>query len=238
MKIIYTIFKKEFKTYFNSPIAYVFIVIYLVLTTWLFFRGFFLMNQASIRNYFTFLPWIFLFLIPSISMRMWAEEKKQGTLELLMTLPVTDLQAVLGKFFASFIFLCLTVLLSFPLPLTVAYLGDLDIGPIIGGYLGAFLMGAAYLAIGLFVSSLNENQIVAFILGIALTFLLFIIGEPIVLFALPESLIPLFKFVGLGTHFESIGRGVIDSRDVLYYLSIIFIFLLLNIRSLESRKWK
>ncbi len=238
MKNTLAIFQKELKSYFNSPIAYVFITAFLISSNWLLFRGFFLMNQASLRSLFSLLPWIFLILGPAITMRAWAEEKKLGTMELLMTLPIKDYEAVLGKFLASFVFLAIAVLLTLSLPITVAVLGDPDVGPLIGGYLGAFLLGGAYLAIGLFISSLTENQIIAFILSIVSCFALLIIGYDIVLFALPDFLVPIFAFLGLGRHFESIGRGVIDSRDVIYYLSVITFFLFLNVRSVESRKWK
>jgi len=238
MKTILTIFWKEFRGYFNSPIAYIFIISFLVFTSWLFFKGFFLMNQSSLRSFFSILPWVFLFLAPAVTMRSWAEEKKLGTIELLMTLPVKDYEVVLGKFLASFIFLIVTLLCSIPLPLTVMLVGNPDIGPIWGGYLGAFLMGGAYLAIGCFASSLTENQIVAFIIAIFLSFALLIIGENLVIMNLPGALVPVFTFLGLGAHFESIGRGVIDSRDIIYYISIIGFFLFLNGLSVESRKWK
>ena len=238
MKTILTIFWKEFRGYFNSPIAYIFIISFLVFTNWLFFKGFFLMNQSSLRSFFSILPWVFLFLAPAVTMRSWAEEKKLGTIELLMTLPVKDYEVVLGKFLASFIFLIVTLLCSIPLPLTVMLVGNPDVGPIWGGYLGAFLMGGAYLAIGCFASSLTENQIVAFIIAIFLSFALLIIGENLVIMNLPSALVPVFTFLGLGAHFESIGRGVIDSRDIIYYISIIGFFLFLNGLSVESRKWK
>ena len=238
MKTILTIFWKEFRGYFNSPIAYIFIISFLVFTNWLFFKGFFLMNQSSLRSFFSILPWVFLFLAPAVTMRSWAEEKKLGTIELLMTLPVKDYEVVLGKFLAGFIFLIVTLLCTFPLPLTVMAVGNPDIGPIWGGYAGAFLMGGAYLAIGCFASSLTENQIVAFIIAIFLSFALLIIGENLVIMNLPAALVPVFTFLGLGAHFESIGRGVIDSRDIIYYISIIGFFLFLNGLSVESRKWK
>jgi ABC-2 type transport system permease protein len=237
MQNIWTLFKKEFRSYFNSPIAYIFITVFLTVMGWLVMTGFFIENQASMRSFFGLLPWAFLFFVPAATMRLWAEEKKLGTTELLMTLPVRDHEVVLGKFLASFCFVSLAVALSFSLPVTVAALGDPDPGPIIGGYLGAFLMGGAYLAIGLFVSGLTENQIVAFILGFVLCFLMFIVGAEFVLFNLPHWLVPIFKYVGLGSHFDSIGRGILDSRDIIYYLSVIGFFLWMNIRWIESRRW-
>jgi ABC-2 type transport system permease protein len=238
MQNILAIFKREFKSYFISPIAYVFITVYLVVTNFLFFQGFFIINQADMRSYFALLPWVFLFFIPAITMRSWAEEKKVKTLELLLTWPVSDVQVVLGKFFAAFSFLTIAILLSVTIPFTIALLGNPDSGPIIGGYLGALLMGAAYLSIGLWVSSHTENQIVAFILGVVATFALFIIGNPFFTMAVPSGLAPIFNYLGLGTHFESIQRGVIDSRDIIYYISVIGFFLFLNVQSLSSRKWE
>lgn len=232
------IFRRELKSYFNSPVAYIVILAFLGVTHWLFFRTFFLDNQSTLRPFFSLLPWIFLFLGPAITMRTWAEEKKLGTIEVLMTFPVREREAVLGKFLAAFLFLVITLGLTISLPLTVMFIGYPDPGPILGGYLGACLLGGTYLAIGLFASNLTENQIVAFILAIVLGFALLVIGEDFVMFSLPPALVPACAYLGLGTHFESIGRGVIDSRDIIYYLSIIGFFLFLNQLSLESRKWR
>lgn len=238
MKNIVNIFWKEFRSYFSSPIAYIFIISFLGVTNWLFFRTFFLMNQSSLRPFFSLLPWVFLFLAPAITMRSWAEEKKLGTIEILMTLPTKEYEVVIAKFLSTFVFLIVTLFLTFPLPLTVMVLGNPDPGPIWGGYVGAFLLGGAYLAIGLFSSSLTENQIVAFIVSIMLCFALLIVGENFVLINAPSVLVPVFSYLGLGAHFQSMGRGVIDSRDIMYYLSVIGFFLFLNQISIESRKWK
>ena len=238
MSSILTIFKKEFKSFFISPIAYVFITVYLVITGFLFFQSFFLINQADMRGYFSLLPWVFLFFVPAITMRSWAEEKKVKTLELLLSWPVSDFQVVFGKFLAAFGFLSIAILLSVTIPITISILGSPDPGPIIGGYMGALLMGAAYLSIGLWVSSYTENQIVAFILGVVVTFVFFFIGSPFVTMSAPSWLVPIMNYIGLGNHFESIERGVIDSRDILYYLSITGFFLFLNVQSLGSRKWE
>jgi ABC-2 type transport system permease protein len=237
MRVIAALTKKEFKSSFQSPIAYIYLVVFLVFTAWFFFRGFFLMNVAGMRGFFSLMPWTFLFLIPAATMRLWAEEQKLGTMEVLMTWPVREHEAVLGKFLAGFGLLAVSLLLTLPLAATVFLVGDPDPGPILAGYLGLLFMGSAYLAIGLFASSLTENQIVAFILGVFMIFVLFIIGEDFVLVAVPGWVSPIFGFLGLGAHFSSIGRGVIDSRDVVYYLSVIFFFLYLNVRRLESRKW-
>jgi ABC-2 type transport system permease protein len=235
---IAAVFKRELRSYFNSPIAYISLTVFTALTNWLFFRNFFLIGQATLRGYFGTLPWVFLFFVPAVTMRLWAEERKMGTLELLLTLPVRDYQVVMGKFMASYAFLLLALLLSLTLPFTVSLLGRLDPGPVVGGYVGATLLGGAYLAIGLFASGLTKNQIVAFIVGVSASFLLFIVGEDFVASALPASIVPIFAYLGLGAHFESLGRGVIDSSDLVYYLSVIALFLFLNIRSIESRGWR
>jgi len=238
MSNVFAIARREFQSYFTSLIAYVFLVIYLLLTGWLFFRMFFLNGQASMRLMFDVLPWVFLFFVPAITMRLWAEEKKIGTMELLMTLPVRDREVVLGKYLAALGLLVLALFLTFLLPIIVSTLGNLDPGPVIGGYLGAILLGAAYLAIGVFVSSLTENQIVAFIIGVVFIFLMYMIGSDMVLMSAPASVAPVLEYLSLGTHFNSIGRGVIDSRDLVYYFSIIVFFLYLNVRFVESRKWR
>ena len=238
MTNITAIFKKEFRSYFNSPIAYIFITFFLGISAWLFFRSFFFANQAEMRGFFGLMPWIFLFFIPAVTMKLWAEEKKLGTVEILMTLPIQDYEVIIGKFLASLALLTVTVLLSLVLPLSVIYLGDPDGGTLITGYLGLLLMGAAYISIGLFTSTVTENQIIAFIFGITVCFVLLIIGEDIVLFNTPNWLYPIFSYLGLGAHYSSILRGVLDSRDIIYYLSLIGFFLYLSTLSVESRKWR
>jgi len=238
IKTIYILFKKELMSYFNSPIAYIFIAVFLIVGNWLFFNSFFLVGQASMRNYFTLLPWLFLFLAPAITMRGWAEEKKSGTIEFLLTLPITDWQAVLAKFFSALFFVAVTLALTLSLPLTIARLGNLDYGPVIGSYLGAIFLAGAYLSLGLFISSLTKNQIIAFVLGLVACFIFFMIGMDFVLQGAPAFAAPVMKFLGLGSHFYNIARGVIDTKDLVYYLSFIFFFLWLNARVIESRDWK
>lgn len=235
---VLNVFIREFKSYFYSPIAYVFIILYLVLTNFLFFQGFFVNNQASMVSYFGILPWVFLFFIPAVTMRAWAEEKKLKTLELLLTWPINDTQVVFGKFLSCLAFLGFTLLCSITVPITVAYLGEPDGGQIFSSYVAAFLLGGAYISIGLWISSLTEDQIVAFLIGMAVIFVFMFIGNPYVIEFIPTSLVPIFSYISLSNHFESMGRGVLDSRDVLYYLSVMGLFLFLNIRSLESRKWE
>jgi len=231
------VYKRELKGYFNSPIAYIFLVVFLLTASWLFFRGYFLYGQADLRPFFSLLPWMFLFFVPAVSMRLWAEERKQGTAELLLTLPVKDEQIILGKYLAGLTLVTLAVFLEFPLVILTSRLGDLDFGPVIGGFLGSIFLGGAYLAIGLFLSSITSNQIVPFILGVVVSFALFIVGENLVLVTAPPAIAPLLRNLGLGAHFDSIGRGVIDTRDVIYYLSVIAFFLYLNRLTLRERRW-
>ena len=235
---ILPIFKKEFRSYFNSPIAYIFIGSFLVVGNWLFFKSFFILGQANLRGYFVLLPWLFMFLAPALTMRLWAEEKKMGTIEFLLTLPISNWQAVLAKFFGAGVFLAVALGLTFSLPLTVARLGNLDFGPVIGSYFGAILLGSAYLSLGLFISSLTKNQIIAFIVALVACFSVFMVGEDMVVSSLPSFLAGLAQFIGLGQHFANIAKGIIDSRDILYYVSFIFFFLWLNVKSLEGRKWQ
>jgi ABC-2 type transport system permease protein len=190
------------------------------------------------RSYFEILPYIFLVFVPAITMRSWAEEKRNKTIELLLTLPLKDTQIVAGKFLAAFSFLIITLACSITIPVTVALIGNPDIGVMVGSYVGAIMLGAAYISIGMWVSSLTENQIVALIGAVVVILLFLLIGHPLVLYFVPANLTGILSFLGLAAHFESICRGIIDSRDVIYYASIILFFLFLNTVSLESRKWE
>lgn len=230
-----TIAKREFKAYFLSPIAYVYIITFLVVTSWLFFRSFFIIGQADMRAFFMLMPWVYLFFIPAVSMGKWSEEKKLGTIELLLTLPVKDIQVVLAKFLASLALVTTALVFTLTIPLTVAILGEADPGPIMGGYIGLLMLGAAYLSIGLFISALTENQIIAFILGVVACFILLIFGEPLFTISIPEFLVGTFQYLGLATHFASVGRGVVDSRDIVYYISVVGFFLWLNLKVVEAR---
>lgn len=238
MSKIGAVWAKEFRSFWYSPVAYIVITVFLVITTYLFFIGFFLQGNADITPFFSLLPWAFLFLMPALTMRQWAEEKKTGTIEALLTLPLREWDAVLGKFLAVSSLLGVILLLTIPLTVSVSRMSQngLDWGVVPSIYLGTLLLGMAYLAIGGWVSSFTENQIVAFILGMALIFVLIIIGLPLITF-FAGPLAPFFEYLGLAGHYESIGRGVIDSRDLIYYASVIFFFLYLTARSVESRKW-
>ncbi len=235
---ILTIVKKELKDFFFSPIAAIFGAVFLFLAFWVFFTGFFPAGQASLRFFFTWVPVLFLFLLPAVTMKSWAEEKKSGTFEILLTLPLSDWQIILGKFFSSLLSLAFILMFTLPAAITISSLGDLDWGVVAGGYMGLLFLGGACLAIGLYFSGLTENQIIAFITTTTVLFLLYVMGEPLVLNLSPEFLKPLLSFLSLSSHFESMARGVIDSRDVFYYISLTGFFLTLNSFTLMERKWE
>ena len=222
------------KSYFNSPVAYIIVTIFLLIAGWFFSAGLFLVNEASIRNIMGIVPLIFILFIPAISMRTISEEKKSGTIELILTMPVKESELILGKFFASLALLSIALVFTWAYVLTVAILGDPDGGPIFAGYLGLFLMGAAYLSFGIFASSMTENQIVAFIVGFAIIFVFFILDKVLV-FA-PLSMAGVLEYLSIDYHFNNILRGVIDTRDVIYYLSLIVFSLTLASQALSSRK--
>jgi ABC-2 type transport system permease protein len=215
------IFKKEFSTYFISPIAYIVISIFLLVIGWFFFATFFILDQASLRNFFALLPIVFTFIIPAVTMRLFSEELNVGSYETLLTLPVTYLDVILGKFLAAVTFIAAMLLPTLAYTVTVALLGRMDWGPVIGGYLGAVLLGAAFSAVGLFASSLTRNQIIAFIIGVAICFSLTLIDR--MLFFLPSSILGVMSYLGADLHFQNISKGIIDSRDIIYFLSLCFI---------------
>lgn len=228
--------RREIRSFFNSPVAYIVVPAFTVLAAVMFFGAqFFVAGEASLRGFFENMPFLFLFLAPAITMRLLADEKSSGTIELLITMPVRDWQVVVGKFLAAMALLASTLALTLAFAITVRALGPLDRGPTIGGYLGLLLMGGAYVSIGVMASSFTRNSIVAFIVALVISFLLFIIGP--YLPVLPQSIQPLAGFLAIGKHFESISRGVIDTRDVIYYFSVMGICLLVATLSLESRRW-
>jgi ABC-2 type transport system permease protein len=227
------IFKKEFGTYFVSPIAYIVISIFLVVTGWFFFSTFFLFNQATLRNFFALLPITFAFVIPAVTMRLFSEELNVGSYETLLTLPVTYRDVILGKFMASVVFVGAMLVPTVAYPVFVSFLGQLDWGPVVGGYVGALFLGASFSAIGLFVSSLTRNQIIAFIGGMAICFILTLIDK--VLFFLPANLLSVFQYLGADFHFDNIAKGVLDSRDILYFLSVIFVGLYATHLAMEAK---
>ncbi|MDD2388258.1 MAG: ABC transporter permease subunit [Desulfobacterales bacterium] len=223
MNQTFQIFKKEFKDYFVSPVAYIVISIFLLVTGWFFFTTFFIYSQASMRTFFSLLPMTFSFVIPAVTMRLFSEEMKVGSYEILVTMPVTFRDIILGKFFAAVAFIAAMLLPTLAYPISISFLGQLDWGPVIGGYTGAMLLGAAFCGIGLFASSLTRNQIVAFIMGMVICFGLTLIDRMLLFF--PQSLLGVVGYLGANFHFQNISKGIIDSRDVLYFLSVIFISL-------------
>ena len=217
------IFNKEFKVYFVSPIAYIVISIFLIVTGWFFFTTFFLYDQANLRNFFSLLPIFFAFIVPAVTMRLFSEELNVGTYETLLTLPVTYSDVIIGKFLAGVAFVAVMMIPTLSYPVTISLIGHLDWGPVAGGYIGAVFLGASFSAIGLFASSLTRNQIIAFIIGMTICFGLTLIDK--MLFFLPQSLLGFFEYLGADYHFRNISKGIVDTRDILYFLSICFIAL-------------
>jgi ABC-2 type transport system permease protein len=224
---ILTIAKRELRGYFSSPVAFVFIVIFLLLSGFFTFMvsGFFDRGEANLQAFFVWHPWLYLFLVPAVGMRMWSEERRLGTIELLLTMPVTPWQAIVGKFLASWAVVALALVLTFPVAVTVNYLGSPDNGVIAAGYIGSLLMAGSYLAISAMTSAMTRNQVVSFIVAVVLSLFLILAGWPpvtnlLVNWAKPWLVDGIAAF-SVMTHFDSIQKGVLDSRDVLYFLSVI-----------------
>jgi ABC-2 type transport system permease protein len=236
------VMRRELSGYFSTPVAWVFIVIFLVMSgVFTFYIGdFYDRGIADLDPFFTFHPWLYLFLVPAIAMRLWAEERRSGTVELLLTLPLTTWQAVLGKFLAAWLFVGLALLLTFPIWLTVNYLGEPDNGVIVAGYVGSWLMAGGFLAIGSCMSALTRNQVVAFILSVVVCFAFLLSGLPMVmdLFSgwAPQSLLDTIADFSFLAHFATISRGVIDLRDLVYFTLVIAAWLLANTIVLELKK--
>ncbi len=228
--------RREIRTYFNSPVAYIVVTVFTILTGYLFFTQLFIEKQADLRGFFGIMPLLFMFMAPAITMRLLADEKATGTLELLITMPVRDWEVVVGKFLAAMALLCTALGLTLVFAITVRALGPLDRGPAIGGYLGLVLMGGAYIAIGVMTSSLTRNSIVSFIIAFAILFAMYLFGR--LTQFVPPAWQPIVSFLSIDGHFENISRGVIDTRDVLYYFSVIGVSLLISTLALESRKWR
>ncbi|MBH69112.1 MAG: ABC transporter permease [Rhodospirillaceae bacterium] len=236
------IFSREFRAYFGTPLAYIFIVIFLMLAGLLtFFMGGYLeRDQADLVPFFEFHPWLYLFLVPSLSMRLWAEERKLGTIELFLTLPISMQQAVIGKFMAAWAFSITALGLTFPFWISVNYLGSPDNGVILASYIGSSLMAGAYLAIGSMISAATKNQIVAFVITTAVCFLMTLAGSPVVLdfFSAwaPTDIVQAVGNFGFLPHFQSIQRGVIDPRDIVFFGSIIVVALTANAIIVDWKK--
>ncbi len=226
---IWCVLKREWKGYFATPVAFVFIVIFLVLIGFFTFSSnlgqFFEREEASLASFFTWHPWIYLFLVPSVGMRLWSEERRQGTMELLLTMPVAPWHTMLGKFLASWAFLALALLLTFPIILTTSYLGEPDYGPIVCGYIGSIFLAGGYLAVSSMTSALTRNQVISFILSVVICLFLVLAGYPPVTDMLvnwaPGWLVDTVTSFSVMTHFFSFQRGVLDARDIVFFLSLI-----------------
>ena len=241
MNLIRALFRRELQSYFSTPVAYVFIVIYLVLMgTFTFYLGqFYERGQADLSSFFNYHPWLYLFLVPAISMRLWAEERKTGSIELLMTMPITAWQVVLGKYLAAWAFTGIALFLTFPVWITVNYLGSPDNGAILAGYVGSFLMAGGFLAIGACVSATTRNQVIAFVITVVVCFGFLLSGFPLVLDLFsgwaPQPLVDGIASLSFLTHFATISKGVIDFRDLVYFGLLIGTFLYANTIVLQ---WK
>jgi ABC-2 type transport system permease protein len=236
------IIKRELMSYFRSPVAYVFIVIFLISTTgatW-YLGNFYQSNEASLEIFFFFHPWLYLILIPAVGMRLWSEDRRQGTIEILLTLPIHLVLAVMAKFLAAWIFIGVALALTFPMIVTTFYLGEPDGGVMLTGYLGSFLMGGAYLSITCFTSSLTKNQVISFITSFIICLILVLLGWGVLSRTLndifPVTVANMITQFSFSTHFNAIRRGMIDFRDVIYFLSIIAFMLLANVLVLENKK--
>tara|TARA_B100000508_G_C11400874_1_gene248232 strand:- start:56 stop:790 length:735 start_codon:yes stop_codon:yes gene_type:complete len=242
MKVIGALFRRELQSYFATPVAYVFIVIFLVLMgAFTFYLGnFYERGQADLGPFFIFHPWLYLLLVPAITMRLWAEERKTGSIELLMTLPITPWQAVLGKYLAAWAFTGVALSLTFPIWITVNYLGDPDNGAIVAAYIGSFLMAGGFLAIGACLSATTPNQVIAFVITVVVCFVFLVSGFPMVLDFFtswaPQILVDGIASLSFLTHFESISKGVIDLRDLIYFGFLILAFLYANTIVLRWRQ--
>jgi ABC-2 type transport system permease protein len=242
MNQVWPIFRREFATYFATPLAYVFIVIFLfAMGAFTFYIGNFYQNGvADLTVFFGYHPWLYLFLVPAIAMRLWAEERRTGTMELLMTLPVPLWATVVGKFLAAWAFTGIALALTFPIWLTVNFLGSPDNGVILASYIGSFLMAGGYLATGAAISAMTSNQVIAFVVSVVVCFLFTVSGAPLVLDFFRDwapllfiNTIASFSFL---THFSAITAGVIDLRDVIYFVSLIALFLLVNIVVIDLKR--
>lgn len=229
--------KKETSSYFDSPAAYIFLVVFLLFSGWFFASPLFLANSADLRTLFNMVPILFLFFVPVITMGLLAKERSSGTIELLATFPLTEQQIIMGKFWASLKLIVIGLAFTLIHLLTIVILGtNIDFGAIFCGYLGLIMVGAVYASIGIFASTLSNNQIVAFIIAFAVIFVLYMLQYS--LFFIPAAFAGFFQYISIGYHYSNMARGVIDTRNVIYFLSLIIVFLKLAVSVLESRKWK
>lgn len=237
MRTAFVIAKREFGSFFKSPIGYVVLCVFLIVASvFFFFGGFFSGGHAGMEGFFGTMPILYVIFVPAISMRLLAEERGSGTIEMLLTMPVRDSEVVIGKFLAGLGLLAIGILLTVPVAVTVSMLGPMDWGPAIGGFIGTLFLGATYLAVGLFASALTKSQIIAFIAGVGMCLGLFLLGYAAP--RAPASISSVLEYISPQFHFTGIQRGVIELRSVIYYLSTTAVLMLLSTQALESRKWR
>jgi ABC-2 type transport system permease protein len=229
-----TLAKKELMTFFHSPVAYIVLGVFLLTSGWLYFPSFFLVGESSMRGFFAITPLLTVIFAPATSMRLLAEERKSGSLELLTTMPLTDTQVIVAKYLAGLALLAIGYLFTLSYPVSVALVGNLDFGPVFTGYLGITFLAASLIGLGLLASTWTKNQIIALILALAIGFAFYLIDDFAIF--LPEWLGSIMRYLSLSYHFEGFARGVIDVRDVIYYLSLAGLFVYLAIRSLGLRR--
>ena len=236
MRNIKTVYFKEMKSYFNSPMAYIFLVIFAIINGYFFTRTFFLFNQSDMRSLFNIIPLVYLFFIPAVTMSLIAREKNLGTMEIISTLPIKDMEFVVGKFLAALSLVITGLLVTFVHLFTLTQVGtNVDYGAIFTGYLGLALAGAVYSSVGTFASSITDNQVVAFIIGIFIVLIFFLMDK--MLMFVPVYLTGLIQYLSVDYHLSNISRGVIDSRNLVYFVSVVGFFLFITVRILEIRKW-
>lgn len=241
-KRVRAVFRRELRSYFSTPIALIFLTFFLVVNGFFTFKlgGFYELGQADLRPFFIWHPWLYLFIVPAVSMRLWAEERKSGTIELLLTLPVSIFEAALGKFFAGWLFLGLALVLTFPIVMTVCYLGNPDLGVILSSYIGSFLMAGAFLAIGCGVSALTDSQVVSFVIATAICLLFILLGfEPVVamlLEVLPARFVESITALSFPFHFEAIQRGVVELTDLVYFMTVMLYSLFVGVIIIDRKK--
>jgi len=235
MQNIKHIFQKEFKSYFISPIAYIVISVFLIIIGWLFFSTFFLEKQANMTKFFSLLPVTFSFIIPALTMRLFSEEINIGSYELLITLPLSFRDIIVGKFLAAVAFVTIMLSPTLVYAVSTSLIGDLDWGPVIGGYFGAIFLGASFSAVGLLASSFTRNQVIAFIIGMAICFSLTLLID-FVLFFIPDIFVGFFQYLSANHHFQNIAKGVLDLRDIIYFVSLAFIALYATSLVIEEKK--
>lgn len=240
--VLLAVFRRELRSYFATPVALIFLIVFLIISGFFTFKlgGFFEAGQADLRSFFVWHPWLYLFVVPAVSMRLWAEERKSGTIELLLTLPISIFEAALGKFLAGWVFLGLALVLTFPMVLTVCYLGDPDLGVIVSSYIGSFLMAGTFLAVGCGVSALTDSQVISFVISTAICLVFILLGfDPVVntlLGVFPPRFVSILTDLSFPVHFESIQRGVLELSDWIYFLSIMLYALVAGVIIIERKK--